>query len=153
MKLSGRAAVAALAMIVTMCASSRPEPLRPWRIEVATSGGLTGRGIGAYAIDSDGNITIVSADRRTCETRAAAEELYRIEALLAATDPRRWDDSYAPDDRCCDRIEYTLTLEEPSGTYTTEWIDAPLPRPESLVALTDAIVGGTDSVRTRHECW
>ena len=152
MKLSIGVTLALIAMTLTTCASSAPEPIRPWSIEIVTSGGITGRGIGTYVIDSDGNVMVLTPKRERCDLRATAEEIESIEALLVAAEPSTWYASYVPADRCCDRVEYTLTLKQADRTFETEWIDASLPRPDELLALTDAILGGTESVRTRHEC-
>lgn len=151
MKLS-MTSLALLAVTLTTCASSAPEPIRPWRIEIGTSGGLTGAGIGTYAVDSDGNVTIVTPEGERCDLIASTEELEQIETLLIDSKPSTWYASYVPTDRCCDRIEYILTLNQADRMFETQWIDASLPRPDGLLALSDAIIGGADSVRTRYAC-
>ena len=72
----------------------------------------------------------------------------KVNALAAK--PDGWKDEYIPADRCCDRIEYTMTLEQKGGERTIRWIDDPLPMPEDLVALTRALMGGEESVRVRY---
>jgi len=121
------------------CAASHAAPKRPWRVEVTTSGGITGRGTGNYAIDSDGKVVARLFNGRECTFTTDAGG---IEAILAKARPNDWKESYVPENTCCDRIEYTLTYDEAGVKKTTTWIDDPLPMPADLVALSDAIVGG-----------
>lgn len=138
---------AIVVLILTACAASRPE--EPWRIEVRTVGGFSGHGIGSYTVDSDGNISVEQPNGKACSYRATADELRQIRRLLGDARPREWKPSYNPKDTCCDRIHYALFIDEASVVTRTQWIDAPLPMPADLVALTDAIVGGEDSIRVR----
>ena len=145
-----RAFLAALAVALTMCAASQSKPETPWRVGIATTGGITGRGTGTFSIASDGTVSVTTMANKTCSYRAADEDLARFEKLLAAARPSEWKASYAPENRCCDRIEYTLTLDEGDQKITTEWIDDPLPRPADLIALAEAIIGGEDASLRRH---
>jgi len=113
---------------------------RPWKLELVTSGGFTGRGSGAITIESSGVMRVKTASGKACTVTATADELKRYESLLAAAQPEKWKASYAPENRCCDRIEYDLTLTIADKTYTTEWISAPLPMPKDLSAIGDALV-------------
>lgn len=132
------------------CSVSQSTPAAPWRVEIATDGGIAGRGIGTYAIDSDGLVSIVSMNGKLCEFRATDEELARIEQILGDARPDAWSDSYVPAERCCDRIYYRLKIEQRGGTRTLSWIDDPLPMPDDLLALTRAIIGGPESLRVRY---
>lgn len=147
MKLS---AMVMMMMLAACSGATRSTPATPWRVEVATSGGIAGRGVGTYALDSDGAVTVVSMNGKRCEFRATDEELERVSAILGAAKPDGWQDSYIPAERCCDRIEYTMTLEQRGGARTIRWIDDPLPMPEDLLALTGAMVGGAESLRVRY---
>lgn len=143
--------LSALAMIMfAACAASQSGPARPWRIEVTTSGGIAGRGVGTYAISSGGEVTIVTMNGRTCTFQASTEDVARFERLLTDAKRESWNASYAPADRCCDRIEYTLTIDEAGSKRSVEWIDDPLPMPAGLVALSGALIGGEGSLRTRY---
>jgi hypothetical protein len=148
--LSVRGCIADLAVTLTMCAASHSRPMTPWRVEIATSGGLAGRGVGTFAIASDGTVSVRTMTGKSCSYRATEEEIQRFEELLTAATPEKWSASYAPENRCCDRIEYTLTFDEADRRFTTEWIDGPLPMPEDLVALSAAIAGGSESSLRRH---
>ncbi|HKR65216.1 MAG TPA: hypothetical protein VJZ00_15905 [Thermoanaerobaculia bacterium] len=137
-----------LGLCVTMiaavaCAASQSKPKTPWRVEVTTSGGIAGRGIGSYAIDSDGNITIKTMGGKECTFRATAEELDHFTSILGRSKPDQWG-RYVPENSCCDRITYTLTYDR----YKAEWIDDPLPMPEDLVALNKAL----NDLRAKHAC-
>ena len=134
-----------LLLILTACAASRPK--EPWIIQVRTAGGLTGRGMGSYSIDSDGKVRIVRANGSTCEYDATKDELRRITELLGAAHAREWKPAYVPENSCCDRFEYLMIIDEASVVTQTRWIDDPLPMPSDLQALTDAIVGGEKSIR------
>jgi hypothetical protein len=139
-----------LTFMLAACAASQSNPVAPWRVEVATSGGLAGRGVGTYAIASDGTVDVVSMNGKRCSFRATAEELSRIERLLGSARAEEWSPSYVPAEQCCDRIHYELSVAQGESKRTVEWIDDPLPMPADLVALSSAIMGGTDSVRVRY---
>lgn len=141
---SSRAPLFALALFIA-CTSS-PDA-RHWTIELTSSGGLTGRGNGAVVIDSNGAVAITDSGGKRCTFTATADELRRIEALVAESQPGTWNPSYKPENTCCDRFEYALKLERDGKTYTTEWIDDPLPMPKELTALANAI----RSLRCRTE--
>ncbi len=128
-----------LTLLGTGCAASQTAPQRPWRIEVTTSGGITGRGAGDYSIASDGKATAKLFDGRTCTFDAPVD---RIEALLADARPGEWKESYVPENDCCDRISYRLVYDEAGRMTATSWIDDPLPMPADLIALSGAIIGG-----------
>jgi len=114
-------------------------PQRPWNVEITTSGGFTGRGNGGIRIDSDGTITVTAFGGGRCSFKATAEELKQFESVLAQARPEAWRESYAPENKCCDRIEYVLTLTIVDKKYTTSWIDAPQPMPKDLTALIEAL--------------
>ena len=135
-------------LFLTACAAARSTPERPWRIEVATSGGIAGHGVGTFAVDSDGLVRVQKPrSDAECTWTLGDEELNDLEILLGRAMAGSWSDSYVPKNSCCDRIHYTLSVDEAGDVRTTRWIDAPLPMPEELSALTNAIVGGEGSIR------
>jgi hypothetical protein len=121
---------------------------RPWKLELMTSGGFTGRGSGEITIESSGTIRVKTAAGKECTVTATADELKRYESLLAAAQPEKWKPSYAPENRCCDRIEYDLALTIAEKTYKTEWISSPLPMPKDLTAIGDALL----ATMREHAC-
>lgn len=134
-------------VLVANCAASSATPARPWRVELASSGGLAGRGMGTYAVTSDAKVTATLPNQRSCTFDLTAEELRRFEDVLAAARPREWQASYVPKDPCCDRFEYDLTLDQAGTETKVKWIDDPLPMPADLTALTNALTGGESSIR------
>jgi len=114
--------------------SSSPTLQRPWKLELATSGGVTGRGMGTIRMDSDGTATVGD-----CTSNITDEDLRRFDALLANARPATWRASYVPENPCCDRFEYALTIEAGGKTHKTAWIDDPLPMPADLTALGEAL--------------
>ena len=160
MKLSAMSTMFFLAMTFAACAASNgtseaaaeAASMKPWRIALTSSGGFAGRGAGDYAIDSTGKLEITTTSGRTCSDQLTEAELARFSDLVARARAGEWKASYAPSDRCCDRIEYGLTLEQDGVTHTTEWIDQPDPMPADLNALWMAITGGAgESLRNAYE--
>jgi hypothetical protein len=137
MKLSMMAAL----FLMSCAASQSSKPATPWRIGITSSGGITGRGLGSWSIGSDGKVAITSMGGKSCTFDATAAELARFETVLGKADAKTWKASYAPEDRCCDRIEYHMTIDEGSTQRTVEWIDDPLPMPADLTAIVEAMSG------------
>jgi len=123
-----------LAVLLASCGTTPPRVQRPWTLELATSGGLTGRGFGTIRMDSGGTATVGE-----CTSNITEEDLQRFDALLASAKPDPWHESYVPENKCCDRFEYALTLEAGGKTHKTAWIDDPLPMPADLAALGEAL--------------
>ena len=132
---------AAALLLLVACAASQSTAVKPWRIDVTTSGGITGRGNGGWGIDSDGKISVTTIGGRTCTFDATPAERERFDAILANARPNSWKDSYVPEDNCCDRIEYRLTVVRAGEERKIVWIDDPLPMPKDLQAIADALTG------------
>jgi hypothetical protein len=138
-------------MVLTACAAAPSKPKTPWRLELITSGGIAGKGNGNYAVDSEGNITITTMSRNVCTFKASEDELARFNDLLASAHPEQWKESYLPENPCCDRFQYDLTLDRDGAKHATTWVDDPAPMPKDLAAIADALTGGTDSLRVRYQ--
>lgn len=134
-------------MSLLSCSAAHSTPPKPWRLEIVTSGGITGRGNGTYAIDSAGNVAMTLINGKSCTSRASAADLRKLESLLADATPSQWKAEYIPENPCCDRIEYDLTLDEAGTVTKTKWIDDPPPMPKDLTAIGEALFSGTDSLR------
>ena len=143
--------IVALAALGISCAASQSAPAEPWRVSVTSSGGLAGHGMGNYSIGSDGVVSVTNMAGKTCTFTATTAEVAHVGKLVGGADAARWRESYMPEDTCCDRIEWTLRVEEGSRTTTTKWLDREGPLPADLTALADALAGGTESVRTVYE--
>ena len=133
--------------ILSACTGFRSVPERPWRIEVSTSGGLTGRGVGGFTVDSDRKVEIRRMNGEVCRYTMTEQERAHIERVFAEAKPDRWRDSYLPKDTCCDRVISTFTVDEAGKVVTTKWIDGPPAAPEDLAALANAIIGREKSIR------
>lgn len=111
----------------------------PWKLELTTSGGFTGRGSGAITIDSAGAIHVQPAFGEGCDARATADELARFGTLVAKARPRKWRDSYMPENRCCDRVDFHLSLRIKDEQWTTQWMP-PEPMPKDLSAIGEELM-------------
>ena len=139
---------ALMVMIFAACSVTNA-PVTPWRIAVTSSGGLAGRGAGSYSIASDGKIEVTTMHGRSCSATASAAQLERFNALIATARPDRWNDRYVPEETCCDRFEYTMSVDRAGEQKQVVWIDDPLPMPADLQAIVDAMMSGADSVRAQ----
>jgi hypothetical protein len=135
-------------LFMSCMTSNNSTPATPWKLGITTSGGITGRGNGSWSIDSDGKVEVTAFGGRSCTFDATAEERARFTNLLGAARPDTWKDSYAPEDRCCDRIEYILTIDQKGAQRKVEWIDDPLPMPADLQGIINAMSGVAPSLRT-----
>ena len=118
----------------------------PWKVELVTSGGITGRGNGNITIESTGVVSATSMSGRGCTFTLTPDELRPVADAVRRA--RTWAPSYLPQDTCCDRIESALTLTRGGKVQKTVWITEPLPMPADLTALADAI----QRVKSGHEC-
>ena len=137
-------------MLMLSCAASSSAPREPWSIAVTSSGGLAGRGAGSYSIDSAGEVAVTSMSGKSCTFRATDAELARFRELLTNAQPERWKDSYVPEESCCDRFQYEMTIDEAGAKTVVTWIDDPEPMPEDLAALTNAMTGAPPSLRVTY---
>ncbi|HEX2835771.1 MAG TPA: hypothetical protein VHW00_22370 [Thermoanaerobaculia bacterium] len=138
-----------LILSLTSCAASQSTaPATPWKLELTTSGGITGRGNGSVSLDSGGALAVTTIANKSCSFEASADELRRFTELLAAARPGNWKESYAPENRCCDRIEYTLSYDAAGTVTKSSWIDDPLPMPDDLTALSEAL----SALKNAHAC-
>lgn len=143
--------LAAMVMMTTVsCAAARTAPAEPWSVGVTSSGGLAGRGAGSFAIASNGEVSVTTMTGKSCTLRATDADLRRFVELLTNAKPEAWAESYVPENSCCDRFEYVLTLDEAGRKTTVKWIDDPAPMPKDLQALTEAMVGQPPSLRVDY---
>jgi hypothetical protein len=126
--------------LMMSCAVSQSTD-EPWRLGMETSGGITGKGTGSWSISSDGKVEVRSMSGTACSDRATEDELRRIDEALAAAKPDSWSESYVPEERCCDRIEYVMTIDTGRTKRTVTWIDDPRPMPSDLRAVIEALQG------------
>lgn len=128
-----------LFLSLLLACASRTQPPETWRIDLTTSGGITGRGTGSLSITHDGEVMVTSMAGERCRFGATDEELSRMTSAVAALAPAPPRRSFAPPDRCCDRIDYTLKVDRDGAQTTIDWIDDPLPMPADVQVLVDAV--------------
>jgi hypothetical protein len=134
-----------VALLLTAVAADEPA----WRIEITTSGGLTGLGAGRLAIAADGTLL----PRPDCGVRLTAEDLKAVGELVRKAKPREWKPSYIRSTNpygCCDMIKMTLTLTRGGSRWTSTWFDDHLPLPADLDAIVSALWAPTTSIRSRY---
>ena len=134
-------------IVIANCAATRAPLQKPWNVEVRSSGGFAGRGMGSYALSSDGKLEVTRPNGQPCSLTIDDEKLHDFEAVLGATFPDKWADSYIPENSCCDRFLYSMTFTEGKTQTQTRWIDAPPPMPADLEALVQAMIHGEASIR------
>ncbi|HET7434828.1 MAG TPA: hypothetical protein VFN10_08975 [Thermoanaerobaculia bacterium] len=136
-----------VALLLTLSCAATQAPVRPWRVAVETSGGISGRGNGSASIDSEAKVAVTTIARKECASTATEDELARFDQALAAAKPEQWRESYMPKDICCDRIESVLTVTIGEKTYTTKWLEV-----EALPRDVRAIAEALSAVRHAHDC-
>jgi hypothetical protein len=92
-----------------------------WRVELRSSGGITGRGVGGVAVQSDGTVVLMrfamTRDRGhgwepTC-TLQLPDQVKQIADALEATRPKTWrqgSPSSSKPSRCCDAYQWDLEV-------------------------------------------
>jgi len=125
-------ALAAAALSAQQPASPLPPGPGAFVVDLDTTGGFTGRGMGGVTVDSGGVVRASriggpSRDASECRATLPADELESLRrAVEVVSQP--WLESFAPagDDGCCDRYRWTLRLERRLAdgrgqTFATHW--------------------------------
>jgi hypothetical protein len=128
-----------------------------WRVELRSSGGITGRGLGGVAVQSDGAVVLMrfgsTRDRGhgwepTCTLRLP-DQVRHIADALAATRPETWRERYPSSSKrgsCCDGYQWdlevirTATSEAPTRHRTSWTSDGPSDLPGDVSRLRAAIL-------------
>lgn len=139
---------------------SLPSGEGAWMVVSAAGGGFDGKGLGAVAANSSGEVAAAlpaeptEAWRFSCKTRLGDEDLRGLARAVSAARAQEWAGRYTdPEnpDGCCDQIGYVLELRRrgPGGdeqVYAASWYGASAGRlPEDLRALQEA----AESVRAK----
>lgn len=103
------------------------EPMRndtattsPWIVNLDTTGGMTGHGLGRVRLSSDGNVVAgIQGEELTGTLRP--EERKALERAIAAADVKQWGS--ATHERGGDQITYTLQLERGDVRGEAVWMD------------------------------
>ena len=113
-----------------------------WKVEIETSGGLTGRGTGGILITSDG-VLQAATESKNCQAKLTPGELKTIARLISRARPRAWRPSYQRADNPyggADQFQYRLRLTTGAETHETFWYDATgSGMPQDLRALAEAV--------------
>jgi len=140
---------------------THPAQLAPdWKIEITTSGGITGGGTGGLIVSANGALTITfgsSPAARRCTFQLTPSELQTLAARVENLRPRSWMECYSLANvgtHCCDLIRTNLTLSARNGgdLYITSWLTGS-ELPQDLRDLIETLKGpaGVDS-RYRQLC-
>ena len=118
-------------MLATLAATALAFSVtHPWRVEVATHGGLSGRGAGGVKIHSSGDVEVFTPSGKRCEVRLERAAVAKVERALERARPERWRPRYfVPDNPtgCCDQVSTTLAVVRAEGgverQIVTGWYD------------------------------
>jgi hypothetical protein len=147
--------VGILLLMPSVGLASQGTPTAPgWRVELRSSGGITGRGVGGVAVQSDGAVTLTRQTiprgqglEPACTVRVP-ERIKPIADALAATRPETWRERYpAPGSpACCDGYQWDLDVlrttagESPVRQRTSWTSDGPPSVPADIDQLRAALV-------------
>lgn len=133
-------------VLLAACAGSQQPADEPWRVEMTSSGGIAGKGMGSLAIDSAGAFTVTTMSGKTCPDKLSDDESQRLAKAVANAKPETWQKPGA-ESICCDRIEWSLALTVGGKTHTVTWIDDPkFAMTDDLRALTNVLA----DIRASH---
>jgi len=106
-----------------------PAPIAAdWKIELTSSGGLTGGGVGGLIVSSNGALIVTfGSNPKRCTYQLNADELSSLTAAVGNLRPRSWTECFSLADvstHCCDLVRTNLTLTSRGGRdmYATSWI-------------------------------
>jgi hypothetical protein len=139
-----RTTIAFLLLALYSCQTSGPmtsnsNATDEWQVELATDGGITGRGNGTVTIErAQGTAKF---GERTCRAALTDREREDVGKAVRAAEPERWRDKYIRADNphgYADQIRYTVTLRRDGASYSAWWYDETRSEiPPDLAALHD----------------
>ncbi len=101
-----------------------------WRVEVATNGGLSGRGAGGVKIRSSGEVEVITSAGKRCQVKLERAAVAKVGRAVERSRPGRWRPRYfLPDNPtgCCDQVATTLAVvrlhESAEKQIVTGWFD------------------------------
>ena len=105
------------------------DELKSWKIEIVTSGGLTGKGDGGISVSSDSQVS-ASSKVRSCQDKLSPEELQAVEKLISRASLDKWRKSYTSPgnphgyaDQFLYQLKISVNKAGGSRTYETSWYD------------------------------
>jgi len=135
MKLAFAVLVATLVTGARASASQSAGSVLEYQIDIDTAGGFIGGGRGGVTVSPDGSVWAargMGANRQSsaCRTRLSAEERQSLQEAVVSARRTPWPPTFNPegDKGCCDRIKWTLRLQQPATgpavqTFVTMWHD------------------------------
>ncbi|MPY89242.1 MAG: hypothetical protein GEU99_15115 [Luteitalea sp.] len=118
-----------------------------WRVDLVSSGGITGKGTGGVGVTSDGTAQLLQFSPRgahqqrggsreeiqpnsearanvavTCTTKLALHQIAPLDSAVSRIAPEHWRVAAAltKTPRCCDLLEWTLTVSRPTNAEHDE---------------------------------
>ena len=126
----------------TPIAQKLPEGNNAWVLDLVTSGGFDGMGIGTFSVNSTGTLTC-SATRHKCPNKLSATALNSVSEKVKAATAVSWG---LPTDRSlcsdCVTVRLQLGMRQPDGsikTFIASWDAASFGVPEQLHVLFNAL--------------
>ena len=110
------------------CPTGRAVAVSSWSVQLKTSGGLAGRGVGNVLITSAGRVRYEmpeAPNRRGhgCDGKLSREKLRHLGELIGESDPGGWKVS-GPNAAAADAVGYELELKARGGrTHKVTWYD------------------------------
>jgi hypothetical protein len=124
-------------------------PMTSWQVEIETSGGFSGRGLGGVVINSEGRVE-ASTETKKCSARLTPQELESMARVILRAKPLAWRSAYQRPGNPhggADQFQYTLRLTVDSKAYETFWYEVTAgARPRDLLALTQVVWKARESV-------
>ena len=134
------------APVVTAPPAPTAQPASAVAIRFERSGGFAGQ-TSSYTILADGTVLVgarLARDAAQTLPAPGANAMADLLANIAATNITAVSSGdYSPENTCCDRFAYTLSLSLSSGTYTYATLDAAQNQPAALaeaIALVQAYI-------------
>jgi hypothetical protein len=144
-----------LAVVVALLFGQNSSEAPEWRVELRSSGGITGRGSGGVVVQADGTVELIGGGplrgprmEATCTVRVP-EKIKPVADALQGLQPDGWRERYTPrgnPDGCCDQFQWDLAVTRVEGGSSpaplrTSWIGEPAPDlPSDLSRLRTALL-------------
>lgn len=137
----------------------------PWSVEIRTSGGISGGGVGDLKLSSDGHLAVGQFVQggKVCDFQLPAGEMSELAAAVKQLRSDLWFTCYIPADpwaACCDMIYTTVIVTRPeidpwSGRVFTFRYETQLQQelpalPHDLVDLWSRLSKGPESYLSRY---
>jgi hypothetical protein len=146
-----------LAVVLALAVGQTGSEVPEWRVELRSSGGITGRGAGSISVQADGTVALTraAAVRRpdqsgepTCTVRLP-DKVKPVADALHGLQPDTWRERYTPGGNpggCCDQFQWDLEVTRAGGGSSpgqlrTSWVGEPAPDlPPDLSRLRSAVL-------------